>query len=101
MRDSFVPTKIQADFHARIATPNNQNLVVFEIRARPIFTSMNNRSMEAFDPNNFRYDWLGIFAGGYNQPPGIVFHVQSLNPPIPTTGIELSALDILVELGFN
>lgn len=99
MRDSIVSTKVQANFHAGIATTNYQDPLVCEIGTSLIRTGMNNRATEPLHASNFRYYWLGILAGGDDQPPGNVLHVLSPNLPEPTTGIELSALDGLIEPG--
>ena len=99
MRSGIVSTKVQANFHARIATPNNQNPLVCKTGTRLIGTGMNKIALEAIYPNNFRSDWLGILASGDDKPAGNVLQVLSPNPPKPITGIELSALDCLVEPG--
>lgn len=101
MRNSIVSAEVQANFHARIAAADDQNLLVCEVGAGLIRAGMNNMATEPLHPNNLRYHRLGILAGGNNKPPGNVLQVLSANPPKPTSGIELGALDGLVEPGVD
>lgn len=101
MRDCVVSAEVQANLHAGIPTANDENSLVCETRTGRVHTGVNNSSTKPLNPGDFWYYRLGILAGGDDKPPGNVLGVLSSNSPKPRSGIELGAVNCLVEPGFD
>lgn len=101
IRECVVSTKIQACFHARVSTPNDQNSLVFVLRTGFIIASMRNRSTKHVHSGYFRNDRLCVFSSGHNKPTRNVLEVSGSNRPETGQMVKMGGLDGLVEPGVN
>lgn len=94
-------TKVQANFHARIPTPNDQDPLVSELRPGLIPAGVNNPPLKPVNPENLGHNGVGVLAGSDDKPARNVDGIVGPDGPAAGKGIEVGGVDVLVEAGLD
>lgn len=99
--------QIQTDLHARIPTPNHQNLLSSELLPALVQARVPDGPTEVHHSLERRHHGLGILPGSRDEPPGDVLRLGTVigprgaHSPESDHGVELGGGDGLVERGLN